>query len=101
MSTFRKPRPSRLPPPPAPDDILGNLQQPEHAPAAPVSPSEEPPKKPDGRRLRHTGRTEQFATRVTKAWRDKLHRLATRTRRLYVDILEEALDDLDKKLSSR
>ena len=51
----RKPK-SRLGPPPQVEEVPNNLKEPESAPSPSV----------DGRSAKATGRTEQFATRITK-----------------------------------
>jgi len=81
--------------PPDPIDTLGNLDAPESAPA----PRAEEPRI-DGRTLRVTGRTVQFATRVHPEWKRKLHKLSERTKLMYVEVLEKALDALERELRS-
>jgi hypothetical protein len=46
----------------------------------------------DGRSLRKTGRTVQFATKVSLEFDDKLRRIAQRDGLLLVEVLERALD---------
>ena len=46
----------------------------------------------DGRSLRRTGRTVQFATRVSEEWDDKLRRIAQRDGLKLVEVLERALE---------
>lgn len=108
--TFPKPRKSRLPPPPGPDDTLGNLEQPEHAPSIPTpaptptstaTPSKAEPPRVDGRTLQVTGRTLHFANKVTPQWKAQLHRLAQRTGLMYCEVLEHALDALERELDAR
>ena len=101
--------------PPSLEEASQNLQAPEIAPAveppaeapppAIVPPRESanipqdatPPAPPqrhriDGRRLRKTGRTVQFATRVSWEWDDRLRRIAERDGLLLVEVLERALE---------
>jgi hypothetical protein len=81
-------RRSTLPPPPAIDEASPNLQAPEHAPAAPHH------AKPrvDGRSLRRSNRTVQFATRVTQEFDARIRSIAERDGLLLVEVLERALD---------
>ena len=81
-------RRSTLPPPPAIDEASPNLQAPEHAPAAPRH------AKPrlDGRSLRRSNRTVQFATRVSAEFDERIRTIAQRDNLLLVEILEKALD---------
>lgn len=46
----------------------------------------------DGRTLRRSGRTVQFATRVSPEFDDRLRQIAQRDRMLLVEVLERALD---------
>ena len=101
--------------PPPLEEASQNLQAPEHAPAVeplaaapsraveparpPAHTQEDAPQPPprqrrriDGRSLRKTGRTVQFATRVSWEWDDKLRRIAKRDGLLLVEVLEQALD---------
>jgi hypothetical protein len=45
----------------------------------------------DGRSLRRTGRTLQFATRVTEDFDERLHKIAERDGLLLVEVLEQGL----------
>lgn len=63
--------------------------------------TEPPPRSPDaplyasridGRTLRRSGRTVQFATRVSPEFDDRLRRIAMRDGLLLVEVLERALD---------
>jgi hypothetical protein len=62
--------------------------------------SPQPPPRPrrrlDGRSLRKTGRTMQFATRVSWEWDERLRRIAKRDGLYLVEILELALDAYEK-----
>lgn len=94
---MKKPTKSRFAEsPPAPADIRGNLEQPELAPAA--TSRAKPADHIDGRRLRATGRTVQFATRVHPDWKAELDALARQTGKLYVELLEDALAALKREL---
>lgn len=97
MPRLKKPRRSRFAEiPPSEADVRGILNAPE---TAPTGRSRAREKKPDGRSLRVTGRTVPFSTRVTAEWSHRLHRLAERTGLLYVEILERALDELERTAS--
>jgi hypothetical protein len=78
--------------PPSPEEARVDLA-PEPAPPAsppPAVAAERP--RIDGRTLRRSGRTVQFATRVSPAFDDRLRDLAMRDGVLLVEILERALD---------
>jgi hypothetical protein len=94
--------------PPAVEEASPNLQAPETAPA-PVSPAPvetRPAPDPaapqafaapqgyprDARSARRTGRTLQFATRVSPEFDQRLRAIADRDRLLLVEVLERALD---------
>ena len=66
-----KRRPSRLGPPPGPEEVKDNLEEPERAPV-----SESPPQ--DGRSARATGRTKAFSTRVKPGIPEKIKQIAVR-----------------------
>jgi hypothetical protein len=58
----------------------------------------------DGRSLRKTGRTVQFATKVSLEFDDKLRRIAQRDGLLLVEVLERALEayeEVKKEISAR
>lgn len=97
MSKLKKPRKSRFGEAPPPiDDVPGNLNAPETAPFGEVRPAN----KIDGRSLRAKGRTVQFATRVTPDWKSRLERLAKDSGSSYIEILEQALEGLERKRNS-
>lgn len=54
------------------------------------------PGKEDGRSARATGRTQQFATRVTSEFHDKLRAVADRDGLKLVEVLEEAVDAYER-----
>ena len=89
---------SRLPSPP--QDASRNLTEPE-LPAQPASAAaratavrDDVPT--DGRSLRKTGRTEPFATRVRADFRPRVMRLATLRGCTMAEVLELALDELER-----
>ena len=77
-----------LPSPPPPDEASPNLRAPEHAPA--VHPSGHT--RIDGRSLRRSNRTVQFATRVTPEFDDRIRAIAERDGLLLVEVMERALE---------
>lgn len=87
-------------PPPAQTDIRKNLAEPEVAPSADHGASMDDIKS-DGRTLRVTGRTIQFATRVHPEWKAKLYRLSQQTKLMYVEILERALEAFERELDKK
>jgi hypothetical protein len=102
-------RRSTLGAPPPLDEASTNLTAPEVAPAAPSEPipvDESPLRKAprraeterksdrrriDGRSLRRTGRTLQFATRITEEFDELLHRIAQRDGLKLVEVLENGV----------
>ena len=102
-------RRSTLGAPPPPDEASTNLTAPEVAPAAPPKPTPaalsesnsaerltEPERKIerrriDGRSLRRTGRTLQFATRITEEFDELLHKIAQRDGLKLVEVLENSV----------
>jgi hypothetical protein len=80
--------------PPPIEEASQNLQTPETG-AAVIQPAALPHEEHhriDGRSLRKTGRTVQFATKVSLEFDDKLRRIAQRDGLLLVEVLERALD---------
>jgi hypothetical protein len=93
--------------PPSPEEASRNLAAPEVAPADAPAHHAVPPAPPvaanvpsragqgariDGRGLRKTGRTVQFATRVSMDFDDRLRRTAQREGLMLCEVLERALD---------
>jgi hypothetical protein len=94
-------RRSSLGAPPPATEASPNLQAPETAPPSPPprQPEQDPPsgvgeggRRRDGRSARRTGRTVQFATRVSPEFDDRVRAIAERERLLLVEVLERALD---------
>jgi hypothetical protein len=107
--------------PPPLSEASSNLDAPEIAP--PPLPSAMPPAAPslpesvptpavagltgqgrrvrDGRSARRTGRTVQFATRVTEAFDDQFRAIAERDGLLHVELLEKALAAYESVQSKR
>jgi len=71
----------RLEAPPLPEETTQNLQTPELL-----------GQKLDKRSLRKTGRTEQFATRVSKEWLEKVRKIAEKENLKLVEVLEKMLE---------
>lgn len=88
-----KTRRSALGKPPAKEEASDNLAAPETAPAAP----ERRPGRVDGRTLRRSHRTIQFATRVSPEFDERIRAIAVRDGKMLVQILEEALDAYENK----
>ncbi|MGA7619995.1 hypothetical protein [Candidatus Binatus sp.] len=102
MADFKNIRRQRtLGMPPPPEEASLNLDAPE---VAPFSPPVSTPirrgegvatgahRSPDGRSLRRSGRTLQFATRVSPEFDARLRHIAERDNLLLVEIMEKALD---------
>jgi hypothetical protein len=95
-------RRSTLGEPPPAAEASQNLDAPEHAPTMPTpnfaltTPEPTPARQVmplhDGRSARRTGRTLQFATRVTPDFDERLRAIAKRDGLLLVEVLERALD---------
>lgn len=99
-----KQRRSTLGEPPTLEEASPNLEAPEVAPASVSDASEKPKRKLDGRidgrSVRRTNRTVQFATRVTPDWDARIRALAMQEGVLLVEILERALDCYEKQSRS-
>ena len=90
--------------PPSVEEASPNLQAPETAPVSSAESLLQPWPAPtliqtgqgtparDGRSARRTGRTLQFATRVSPEFDQRLRDIAERDRLLLVEVLERALD---------
>jgi len=93
MATFKKTRRrGDLGDPPPPEEAGENLKAPEHAPPA-VHPSAEV----DGRSLRKTGRTHQFATRITPELHRQIKMIAARDGLKVTELLEHAVAAYERK----
>lgn len=107
--------------PPPPEEASQNLHAPEIAPVVETPaatalagrPEREPESHPaeaifapsprqrrriDGRSLRKTGRTVQFATRVSEEWDERLRHIAQRDGLKLVEVLERALEAYEKAM---
>ena len=91
LSKFKK----RLGAPPAIEDTGANLRAPEIAPS-PAMATAAQPKERDGRSARRTGRTVQFATRVSEEFDERFRAVCKRDSLLMVELLEKALDAYER-----
>lgn len=102
MADFKNIRRHRtLGAPPPPEEASLNLDAPEVAPFSSHVPmptrrgegtTTTAHRAPDGRSLRRSGRTLQFATRVSPEFDAKLRRIAERDDLLLVEVMEKSLD---------
>ena len=111
MADVSKLRKRRILPSPPPTEASPNLDQPEIAPSGlPLEPSRSQASdkavpngehhRLDGRSMRRTNRTVQFATRVTPEFDRRVRALAQRDGLLIVEVLERALDALESHHSA-
>jgi len=85
----------RLGAPPPIEDTGANLKAPEIAPSPSVATAAQP-KERDGRSARRTGRTVQFATRVSEEFDERFRAICKRDKLLMVELLEKALDAYER-----
>ena len=85
MNNWKKLKKKSLEAPPLPEETTKNLQTPEVL-----------GEKVDKRSLRKTGRTEQFATRVSKEWLEKVKGIAEKESLKLVEVLEKMLEVYEK-----
>jgi hypothetical protein len=90
---------NRLGIPPSKEEASDNLTAPEVAPVADSGEDQLSYTKVDGRTLRKTGRTIQFATRVSKDFDLRLRQIAQKENLLLVQVLEKALKEYEKIIS--
>lgn len=83
--------------PPSEKEASNNLSAPEIAPGD--TDMNAAYQKVDGRTLRKTGRSIQFATRVSEDFDIRLRKIAQQENLLLVQVLEKALKEYEKKLS--
>lgn len=91
LSKFKK----RFGPPPAIEDTGANLKAPEVAPRAPLEIATQR-KERDGRTARRTGRTVQFATRVSEEFDERFRAACKRDGLLMVELLEKSLEAYER-----
>jgi hypothetical protein len=100
MADLSKLMKKRLGPPPPIEAASDNLQAPEIAPAAfEIKPREE--RQEDGRSARRTGRTLQFATRVSPDFNRRFRAVAKRDGLMFAELLEKALEAYEKQAISK
>jgi hypothetical protein len=97
MADLSKLMKKRLGAPPPPDEASQNLQAPEVAPSAPVVKVTSQGRAEDGRTARRTGRTLQFATRVSEEFDQRFRKIAKRDGLLLAQLLEKALDAYENR----
>ena len=93
LSKFKK----RLGAPPPIEDTGANLKAPEVAPGPTATTVITAPKERDGRSARRTGRTVQFATRVSEEFDQRFRAVCRRDNLLMVALLEKALDAYERE----
>jgi hypothetical protein len=91
---------TRLGSPPPISEASQNLDAPEVAPAPPAAPLITATRI-DARSSRKTNRTQQFATRVTPEWDNRIREIAQREGLLLTEVLEKALDAYENLLAQR
>ena len=91
LSKFKR----RLAPPPTADEMSQNLRSPETAPSPMPTVRREGIE--DGRSARKTGRTVQFATRVTEEFDARFRAAAKRDKLLLSQLLEKALEAYESR----
>lgn len=103
MADLSKLMKKRLGAPPPLDDASENLRAPEFAPSAPTPQPLIHRRSEDGRSARRTGRTVQFATRVSEEFDTRFRKVAKRDGLLLAQLLEKSLEAYEKRyqLSTR
>jgi hypothetical protein len=97
MADLSKLMKKRLGPPPSIDDTADVLKAPEVAPLAPASRAGSLRHGEDGRSARRTGRTMQFATRVSADFDKRFRAIAKRDGLLLAQLLEKALEAYENR----
>ena len=90
------------PEPPPPPPPRAHAPPPARPPRHPAAPPPQPGRM-DGRTMRRSGRTVQFATRVSPEFDERIRQIAMREGMLLVEVLERALDAYEanqKKVST-
>lgn len=96
MADLSKLMKKRLGAPPPLEDTADLLKAPEVAPLAPASPAAHR-RGEDGRSARRTGRTLQFATRVSEEFDARFRNVAKRDGLLLAQLLEKALEAYENR----
>lgn len=97
MADLSKLMKKRLGAPPPIEDTADVLKAPEVAPLAPAASTAMRRRGEDGRSARRTGRTLQFATRVSEEFDKRFRATAKRDGLLLAQLLEKALDAYEGK----
>ncbi|MGH6842431.1 MAG: hypothetical protein ACREDV_10130 [Methylocella sp.] len=97
MADLSKLMKKRLGAPPSLDDTADNLKAPEVAPRALDAATGKRLGWEDGRTARRTGRTEQFATRVSAEFDKRFRAVAKRDGLLMAQLLEKSLDAYERR----
>jgi hypothetical protein len=97
MADLSKLMKKRLGPPPPIEAASDNLQAPEIAPAAFEIKRRQEERVEDGRSARRTGRTLQFATRVSPDFNRRFRAIAKRDGLMFAELLEKSLEAYDKR----
>lgn len=104
ISKLKKISSRRLGPPPSIDEASKNLSAPETAPSSVVIESSSQTalaaRRRDGRSMRRTGRTVNFATRVSQEFDERIREIAEQKGLMLVEVMEHALAAYEKELAS-
>jgi hypothetical protein len=97
MADLSKLMKKRLGPPPPIEAASDNLKAPETAPAAFEIKRRPEERLEDGRSARRTGRTLQFATRVSPDFNRRFRAVAKRDGLMFAELLEKSLEAYEKR----
>lgn len=104
VSKFKKTTSRRLGPPPSIQEASKNLSAPEIAPSPVIAETSLRPaaaiRRRDGRSMRKTGRTVNFATRVSQEFDERLRNLAEQQGLMLVEVMELSLAAYEKELAA-
>lgn len=105
ISKLKKTKSPRLGPPPSMDEASKNLLAPEVAPSSVnveiSSQSATASRRRDGRSMRRTGRTVNFATRVSQEFDGRIREIAEQKGLMLVEVMEQALAAYEKEIAAR
>lgn len=104
ISKLKKITSRRLGPPPSIDEASKNLSAPEAAPSSVIvdtsSQTATAPRRRDGRSMRRTGRTVNFATRVSQEFDERIREIAEQKGLMLVEVMERALAAYEKEIAA-
>jgi hypothetical protein len=104
LSKLKQTTSRRLGPPPSIDEASKNLSAPEVAPSSVTvetsSQSATAPRRRDGRSMRRTGRTVNFATRVSQEFDERIREIAEQKGLMLVEVMEQALAAYEKEIAA-